>query len=214
MTKTTTKTRKPAAKAAKAPAKKTTARKAQAKKLTAAQADVIATSKGSGNGETHYVTSAGGDTLSFPTARWSGELRAASAVGKSFKECKALWSKLSVAKLARGVSSKDAPQSSKAVQDSAAKAKAAEPAKKGKAAAPAKGKAAPVKKARHGALEETAKISITDKGKAQIAKGADNGSTRNVIKLAKCKTVADAIKAGLNQADVKYAAKVGTITVG
>lgn len=205
MTKTTTKTRK----ATTAKATKGKATKAAPKKLTAAQADKITSSKGSGNGETHYVTAADGRTLSFPTARWSGELREASKVGGSFKAAEALWSKLSVAKLARGVDSKSAPHASKSVQDAAAKGKAtAKSATKGKATT----KAAPKK--RHGALDDAAKIAVTDKGKAQLAKDADTGSTRNLKTLAKAKDVAAAIKAGLNQADIKYAAKVGTITVG
>jgi hypothetical protein len=188
MTKTTTKTRKAAPKA---------------KKLTAAQADVIKSSRGTASGENHVVHAADGRSITFPTARWSGELRDASRVGESFKALDALWNKLSTAKLARGVGGRDAPHSAKSVQDSAAKNGSA-----GKKAA----KAAPKKTAKTDGPDKR-KITLTAKGQAQLEANKDNGATRNVKALAKAGTVQAALDAGLKMADVNYAAKVGTITV-
>lgn len=153
--------------AAKAPAKRTTSKakaatpaKATAKakapaKLTAAQADIITTSMGTSNGTGHHVSSAGGDSMSFPTAMWKGEMRAAAKVGASFAACVALHKKLAEnpAKLATGVTGRDAPHASKAVADGKAKsapaakatAPAAKPAKAAKAAKPAKGADRPYK---------------------------------------------------------------------
>jgi hypothetical protein len=152
MTKSVNKSVKTATAKAKAPAKATAPAKAKAPaKLTAAQADLIVSSKGGANSTSHHVHSAGGDTLSFPSDRWSGELRAACAVGQSFKAAEALWAKLAkaapAAKLATGISGRDAPHASKAIADSKAKAapaaKATAPASKAapaaKAPAPAKG---------------------------------------------------------------------------
>lgn len=145
MTKTATAkpaTRKPAAAKAAAPAKTATRKPA---KLTAAQADLIVTSKATANSVGHYVASAGGDSLTFPSAMWKGAMRTAAAVGQSFSALQALYAKTKdapVTKLANGVTGRDAPHASKSVADAKASAPKAEKpaakAKPAKAAAPAK----------------------------------------------------------------------------
>lgn len=114
-------------------------------------------------------------------------------------------------RLARGVAARDARHSAKAVSDGAAKAaKEAKPAKAAKKAAAKKVAKAPAKTA---ATDDKRKIVVTTKGKAQLEKDADNGSTRNLKALAAAKNVPGALAAGLKMADINYAAKVGTITL-
>lgn len=109
-------------------------------------------------------------------------------------------------RLARGVAARDARHSAKAVSDGAAKAaKEAKPAKAAKKVAKAPAKTA--------ATDDKRKIVVTTKGKAQLEKNADNGSTRNLKALAAAKNVPGALAAGLKMADINYAAKVGTITL-
>lgn len=84
--------------------------------------DAIVQSSGGKDGDTHYVKSLGGGSFSFPTAQWTGEIRAACAIGKSFKAAKAAVDKLpkepvAKAQLARGIAAKDAQHSAKAVAD-------------------------------------------------------------------------------------------------
>jgi hypothetical protein len=146
------------------------ATKAPAKAKTAKpkiDPDVIITSKAANpkNTEHHMVTSAGGESLTFPTERWVGKTRELSAVGGSFKALKAHWDKLQVAKLAKGLNGRDAPHSSKAVADGRAKAPA-KPAKPAKAAAQAK-------KAER--AEAKAKAQKADRPYKALVKFADTG---------------------------------------
>lgn len=140
MTKTITKS----AKVAKPATKKPATKKAAPKKLTAAEADKIVESKSAVNTAIHFVRCAGGQDLTFPTARWSGEIREASKIGQSFKALQDLLAKpVPAAKLAKGITGRDAPHASKAIADANAKAKpvakkAAEAKKAVKAEAKAK----------------------------------------------------------------------------
>jgi hypothetical protein len=197
-----TKTKKPAKTAAKKTAKVQKI-KAITKKDGTMDADVIVESKASNakNTETHVVRSAGGEILSFPTAQWQGAMRSLCAVGESFAAAKAHLETLKKvpAKMASGVTGRDAPHASKAIADARAKEKPAKPVTV---------KKAPPKTAKS---DDARSIVITDKGKAQIAKKADNGSTRNLNALVKAGSVAKALAAGLKMGDVNYAAKVGTI---
>lgn len=185
----------------------TKTRKAPAKKLTAAQADKITMSKGIGtDGAKHLVKSAGGQELTIPTARWSGEVRELSRVGGSFKALEAAWNKASTAKLARGVGSRDAPHSSKSVADSAAKSKAAAPKKQ-----TAKAKAAAKKAA--AAEADTRKLALTEKGEAKLAKlsAADRKKDRLQL-MADAGTVEKALALpGVGRGDVNYAIRTGVL---
>lgn len=152
MTKTITKTRKPAAKAA-------------PKAKVVKDPDIIASAKPVASGG-HYtfVESNGGEKLIIPNDRMVGQTAKLAVMGGSFKALTEHWNKQSVAKLARGVDARSAPQSAKAVQDSAAKAK---PAK-----APAKA-AATAKKAERAAAK--AKASNPDRPYKVLVKFADTG---------------------------------------
>lgn len=205
-------------------ARKTTARKTKVKaptasqleakgrsaKLTPQQADRIKSSRAMANDTSkHVVIASDGRQLTFPTARWAGELRDMSGVGKSFAALEKRWAELSAAKLARGVESRSAPHSAKAIADNkATKAKSAKPAK----TSTAKARKATAK-AKADESFSKAIITVTEKGQAQLEAGKDNGSTRNLAKLAKAGNVAKAMELGLKTADINYAKKVGTITV-
>lgn len=98
-----------------------------------AKADVIVTSTGMVGGDKHLVKSGDGREIIIPTARWAGETRSLSAVGASFSAFEKHWASANVAKLARGVDARSAPNSAKAVADNAAKAKPAKVTAKAKA---------------------------------------------------------------------------------
>jgi hypothetical protein len=67
---------------------------------------------------------------------------------------------------------------------------------------------------RKSSLDPKAKITITDKGAEKIAKGADNGATNNLKAMKAAKTVGKALEGDLTSADINYAARSGTITIG
>lgn len=93
-----------------------------------------------------------------------------------------------------------------------------------KDAAPAKGKGGnpeALAKAREAQASKKAeqladkrKISLTDKGKEKVKKGGESGAVKNLIALRDAKTVGGAIGAGLTMADINYAEKSGTISIG
>lgn len=157
MTKTITKTRAPAKKAA---------TKAPAKAKVVKDPDIIAEAKPvASGGDYTFIKSNGGEQLILPNDRVVGQTAKLAVMGGSFKALTEHWNKQSVAKLARGVDARSAPQSAKAVADSAAKAK---PAK----AAPAKA-AATAKKAER--AEAKAKAANPDRPYKVLVKFADTG---------------------------------------
>jgi hypothetical protein len=187
----------------KAAAKKTVAKTV---KLTAEQADKIVISKATGNGRSHYVESAGGERLSYPTDRWTGKLRDLSVVGGSFKAAKEEHSKAAVATMARGLTNRAAPQSAKAVADQRASAPKAAPAAKAapKAAKPAKAKPA----------DDQRKLALTEKGEAKLAKlsAADRKKDRLQL-MAGAGTVAKAVAlSNVSIGDVNYAVRTGLLS--
>jgi hypothetical protein len=112
------------AKAVKAPTK------ANKPVATPANKDVILQSSGSKGGEEHFVKALGGETVTFPTAQWTGEIRKLASIGGSFKALTAALAKLPKvtdkpkAQMARGVQAGTAPHSAKSIADQAGKAKA------------------------------------------------------------------------------------------
>lgn len=63
-------------------------------------------------------------------------------------------------------------------------------------------------------LADKRKITLTDKGKEKVKKGGTSGAVKNLEALQAAKTVGGAIEAGLGMADINYAEKSGTITIG
>lgn len=121
------------------------AAKAKAKMQDASKpGDMILTSKATANSTGHYVSANDGRSTTIPTTSWKGEVRTASAVGQSYDEFCKVWSRVSAAKLANGVSSRAAPHSAKSVSD----AKPVATPAKGKATPAPKGKATPAKAAK------------------------------------------------------------------
>lgn len=212
-TKTITRAAKPAnakGMTGKSSRKVATTKATESAKAKPAATGKIVESKGTSGGAKHYVRADDGRSTMIPTAQWRGEVRDAAAVGQNYDEFCKVWSRVSAAKLARGVDSRANPHSAKAVQD-------AKPAAPAKVAKPAKGTAATRRKAAKAAADATllaAKIVLTPKGKAQLEANKDNGATRNVARLSKAGTVAKALEIGLKWGDINYAKKVGTITVG
>lgn len=98
------------------------------------------------------------------------------------------------------------------------------PLAKGKAAAPAarKGNPEALAKAREGQearkaelMKDKRKIALTDKGKEKVKSGDQSkGAIQNLIAMRDAKTVGGAISAGLKMADLNYAEKNETITIG
>lgn len=90
--------------------------------------DAIVQSSGTQGGATHVVRSVGGETFTFPTEQWSGDIRKACAIGASYKAAfaavKALPAPKAKAQLARGVQANQAQHSAKAVSDQNRKGKA------------------------------------------------------------------------------------------
>lgn len=101
----------------------TAARAAKAAKAPANPDAIVQSSGMRGNGDLHFVKSAGGESLTFPTAQWTGKVRDAAAPGQSYTALAKLLAK-QPAQLARGVKAGQAPHSAKALSDAAAKAKA------------------------------------------------------------------------------------------
>lgn len=60
-------------------------------------------------------------------------------------------------------------------------------------------------------LDEKAKISLTEKGEARLAKGSASGAAANLAVMKKAKTVGKALAEGLKTADITYAVKTGTV---
>jgi hypothetical protein len=190
--------------AEKADAKKT----APAKKLSKEDADKITSSRSAiGNAEVHVVDAAGGQSLTMPTAMWTGTLRKLSQVGQSFATFKAAHdAKLAEkpkAQLARGVNSNHAPHSAKAVSDSNGKAtnKADKVVAKAKVKAQAKEKVEARKSERqswtqnlsykwtgennarpgtwrHAMLDTASKNTTTDAGNKAMTKNREFGSRK------------------------------------
>jgi hypothetical protein len=191
MTKTATKT-----------AKTTTAKPAKAK----VDKDLIVASTAIGDGEKHLVKNGAGKELIIPTARWAGDIRKASAVGQSFAALEKLWAEANVVKLAKGVDSRAAPHSAKAVADNAAKRKGAakaQPAKADKAKAQPKAKKQNPVSSAH---DRTYKVVNTDHGSRP-------GSKRDLqlqIVFAHTSTAAARAK-GAESCDFRYASDKGFI---
>lgn len=203
MTKQANKTRAPKATnakgAASVPAKSTA--KAKGPKV---DPDKIVASTGMVGGSQHIVKSAGGKELTFPTERWSGDIRKASAVGGSFAALEQAWAKANVVQLAKGVDARSAPHSSKAVADNAAKRKGAAPAKADKAtkAAPKAKKVNPVSSAH----DRTYKVVNKDHGAREGSKRA----LQLAIVFAHTSTAAARAK-GAESCDFRFAADKGFI---
>lgn len=99
-----------------------TAAKATKPKATPVNKDAIVQSSGTMGSEQHFVKSVGGESFTFPTDQWTGEIRKLCAIGQSFAAAKAAAAKLPKgdkpkSQLARGISAGDAKQSAKAVAD-------------------------------------------------------------------------------------------------
>lgn len=115
--------------------------------------------------ENHVITSFGGDSFTFPTALWQGDIRNLCAPGASYKAAVTAIEKAKSSKpqLARGVTSRDAPQAAKAVADQRGKAKPANKADavqvKGKAKADTKA-AAPKGDRKYKVVVKLADISL------------------------------------------------------
>lgn len=162
----------------------------------------------------HLVKARDGRSLIIPTIRWAGDIAKASAVGQSMTAFEALWAKANVAKLARGVDARSAPNSAKAVADNAAKAKPV----KGAAAKAAKAKATERKVAK---ATERASAKADRKYKA-LVKAADcnlrEGTwTETMVKTILAHTSTHAAQAAMDSArgefkgrklDFKWAADV------
>lgn len=149
--------------------------------------DAIVQSSGTVGSALHFVKSVGGESLTFPTGQWRGEIRKLSAIGASFAALKAELAK-APAQLARGIASGDAPHAAKAVADQ--RGKPAKASNKADAATQKPAKAAKVPAAskysgsykwigenaaregtwRHAMLTCAANNTTTDAGNACLAK--------------------------------------------
>lgn len=179
-------------------------------KLTAEQADVIKVYKKANSNPASpllMVQAADGRVATFDEGRLTKQLQGLVKVGASFAAVADYLAKHGKAApaLAKGVESRQNPHSSKAVADQRA---ASKPAAKSKAA-PASAKLPP-KSQLDGALV----IKLTDKGAAKLKAGGNTGSIANLTLLSKSPTVAKALSNGLKGADISYAVKTGTITLG
>jgi hypothetical protein len=67
---------------------------------------------------------------------------------------------------------------------------------------------------REALMKDKRKITLTEKGKEKVKKGGEASSVTNLVALRDAKTVGGAITAGLGMADINYAEKTGTITLG
>lgn len=169
--------------------------------MTKAQGDKIVSSKAVNDKDTsrHVVTAADGRSEIIPTERWIGDIRELSGVGMSMTAFQAAWAKANKAKLAKGVTGRDAPHSAKAIADSKAKAKGAAPAK-AKAAEKKAAKAA--EKAKQGTNRPyTALVKVGDLA-------AREGTKRHAMLtcILNNKTT-DAAKACIAKAKAEYAAE-------
>jgi hypothetical protein len=63
-------------------------------------------------------------------------------------------------------------------------------------------------------MADKRKITLTDKGAEKVKKGGTSGAVQNLIAMKAAKTVGAAITGGLAMADINYAEKSETITVG
>lgn len=168
-----TKTTKTAAK------KTTTTRKGKANVRSAAEkanGDIIKQSSAisDNNQEQHLVLSNDGRQLIIPTVRWAGDIRELSAVGGSMDKLEAAWAKANTAKLANGISGRDAPHAAKSIADNKAKQSKAAPK------APAKGKAKPAK-AKVAKADASADRAYTVNKKALADKPTREGTWTHVM---------------------------------
>lgn len=116
-------------------ATKTATRAAKAAKpaATPVNKDVIVQSNATAGSNDHLLKSLGGETFTFATTLWAGDIRKQCAIGQSFKAAVAAVKAAPKpkAQLARGITAGDAKQSAKAVAD---QNRAAKPANKADAA--------------------------------------------------------------------------------
>lgn len=183
---------------------KTAAATKLARKTKAENPDAIVQSSGMKGGDMHFVKSAGGDTLTFPTGAWTGAIREASEIGQSFAALKALVDALpkptkGKAELARGVESRKAPHSAKALSDANGAARGANKADKAALVAKAKATKAAARKAERTAkaspkADDTRKITVLDKKFTYGREGTARRAAWDAC--AKAKTVADYAAAG------------------
>lgn len=158
--------------------------------------------KGANNGETTLAILSNGKAVPID-AYYKAGLNP--KVGNAWADVElALKVKGPSAQLARGVASRDAPHSSKALQDAKRPVKATEPA-----AAP---KSAP--RPANSAFDPKAKVALTTKGKARLEKKDSSNAWREMDMFSRAKTVAAAREAGLNASAMRYFVKTGCITIG
>jgi hypothetical protein len=193
-------------------AKITTAKKA-APKMTAEQADKIKVYKKANVNSADsllMVQAADGRVVTFDEQRMTRQLTALAKVGASFAAVADYVAKhgKQAPVLARGVASNAAPHSAKSVADARGSAKAAQTAK------PASAKPAKTASVAKSALDGALAIKLTAKGIDKLKVGGSTGSIKNLTLLSKSATVAKALANGLKGADITYAAKTGTITLG
>jgi hypothetical protein len=149
----------------------------------------------------------GGESLTFPTEQWTGEIRKLSAIGASFKTLQAALAKLPTAKakaqMARGTDAHSAPHSAKAVADQRGKAKQANKAD----AATQKPKAAKAA----GSADKQAKLAALDARKiVDVVPNPKREGTESHVRFAKYKkgmTVAAALAAGVTRGDIDWDSK-------
>jgi hypothetical protein len=181
---------------------------AKTPKVTAANKDCILQSSGATDGQNHFVRSVGGESLTFPTEQWTGEIRKLSAIGASFATLHAALAKMPKAdkpkaQMARGTDSHSAPHSAKAVADQRGKAKQANKAD----AATQKPKAAKAP----ASADKQAKLAALDARKiVDVVPNPKREGTESHVRFAKYKkgmTVAQALSAGLTRGDIDWDSK-------
>lgn len=170
--------------------------------------DLITSAKGTTSGPSKLVVVAGAGTVAIDDNKLTKQLTALCKVGGSLAAVQAYLAQHGKAQpaLARGVEARINPHSSKAVQDSRA---TAQPAKTDPKASKEK---LPAKVAKD--LDPKAAIKLTAKGAEKLKAGGSAGSILNLSLLSKSADVAKAVALGLKKADITYAVKTGTITLG
>lgn len=157
---------------------------------------------------TMMIVSAGGQQVLFDESRITDSLHKLLGVGKSFAAVQDYLAKHNkpAPSMARGLASREAPHSAKAVADQRGSGSAT------RAAKPAASAASSAK--RSSQLDSALAIKLTPKGADKLKVGGSAGSIHNLTLLSKSATVGKAFANGLKTADINYAVKTGTITLG
>lgn len=152
------------------------------------------------------VVKAGKETVMIDGDKLTRQLSRLCEVGKSFAAVKDYLEShgKQAPALAKGVESRQNPHSAKAVSDSRAKASGGAAKVKTGEKAPSAAKLPPKD------VDPSAKITATDKGAAKVAKVGPNDRLAQMVKAG---NVGDALK-HMSMADIRYAARVGLITLG